>query len=253
MSEKERIVHIREFPIHKIPDSCTFVVIAAPGMGKTRFVEDLCYANKHKYPAVRVWCGTEDTQGRYKRFTKPLYITNEYKTEEHENGVIRQKLCKSEKCKNGKAIFILDDCNTDRKIFQSPLMKGQFKNGSQWWDCLFILASHYVFDMPPDLRKTVSYVAIFKETSVEERQKLHKNFAIGCTFPEFCDLMDQITGDYTCIIFDKRSQSNNIEECVYYYKARLHDDIKWSLGCDEYKKWSDDRYNTKYVEAAVHG
>lgn len=209
-------------------------------------IEDLCYVHKHKYPIARVWCGTEDTQGKYGKFVKPLYITTEYKMDEHEKGVIRQRKCKAEKCRNAYGIYILDDCNTDRKIFTSKLMRGQFKNGSQWWDNLFMIGSHYVFDMPPDLRKCVSYVAIFKESSIEERKKLYQNFAVGCNFEEFCELMDQLTGDHTCMIFNKRSQSTKIEDCVFYYKARLHN--KWELGCNEYKEWAAKRYNKNYTE-----
>ena len=232
--------------MNKIPPSCTWVIIGSPGSGKSTLVEDICYVNKHRYPVARVWCGTEDTQGKYSKFIKPLYITNDYKGDEHEKAVIRQKKCKVEKCKNPGAIYILDDCNTDRKIFQTPLMKGQFKNGSQWWDNLFIIASHYIFDLGPDLRKTVSYVAIGKETSHEERQKLFKNFAIGCTFAEFCQLMDDLTDDRTFIIFSKRGDSNKMEDCIFYYKATLHGN--WSLGCDEFKTWANGRYDKKYVE-----
>ena len=246
----EKIVEINEFPIHKMRESCTFIVIGAPESGKTTFIEDLCYVNKHKYPVARVWCETEDTQGKYKKYVRPLYITNEYKADEHEKNIVRQKTCKAENCQNSNCINIIDDCNTDRKIFNSKLMKGQFKNGTQWWDTLFILGSHYIFDMPPDIRKCVSYIAIFKENSEEERKKLYQNFAMGCTFDEFRQLMDCLTGDFTCLIFNKRSVSNELKDCVFYYKARLHPN-KWELGCDEYKKWSDERYNKQYIESYV--
>ena len=247
MSTKERHITIGEFPIHKIPYSCSWIVIGPPTTGKTTFIDDLCYVNKHKYPVARVWCGTEDTQGKYKKFINNLYITNEYKSDEHEKSIIRQKMSKAEKCQNSNAIYIIDDCNTERAVFASKLMRGQFKNGSQWWNCLFILGSHYVFDMPPDVRKCVSYVAIFREPSQDERKKLYQNFAIGCTLAEFNELMDQLTGDHTCLIFQKRSESNKMEDCVFYYKARLHG--KWELGCNEYKKWAEERYNKNYTES----
>jgi len=249
MPEKElRDLHINEFAIHELPHSCTMIVIGSPGSGKTTFIEDLCYANKHKYPVAKVWCGTEDTQGRFKQFVKDLYITNEYLPQEHEKSVIRQKMSKAEKCQNPNAIYIMDDCNTDRKIFRAKLMLSQFKNGSQWWDCLFAIGSHYLFDMPPDIRKCVSYVAIFQEPSPDERKKLYQSFSIGCTYREFCELMDELTGNFTCLVFKKRGQSNNMEDSIFYYKAREHEH-KWELGCKEYKDWHQKRYNVKYEES----
>lgn len=251
MPKEDEIVDvvIREFPINEIPASCTWVIIGAPQSGKSTFIEDLCYWNKHKYPCARVWSETDDTQKNYQKFIKKLFITNEYVNTEHEHCIVRQKKCITEKCKKPSCIYIIDDCNTDKKIFSSKLMKGQFKNGSRWWDCLFIIGSHYVFDMGPDLRKSVSYVALFREPSHDERKKLWQNFAIGCNFKEFCQLMDQITGDYTCLIFQKRSQSNKMEDCIFYYKAREHGE--WELGSKQYKKWHKKRYNKNFQENYV--
>jgi len=248
MSEE---IKVREFPIQKLPRSCTMVVIGPPGAGKSSWLEYLFWANKHKYPCLRVWCGTEDTQGRYKKFTPELFITNDYVESEHEKSIIRQRTSIAEKCQNSSCIYLLDDCGTERRNFNSKLMKGQFKNGSQWWDCLFIISNQYVFDIPPDIRKSVSYVVLFREPSPDERQKLYKTFSIGCTFSEFNDLMDQITGDYTCLIFQKRGQSNNLEDCVYYSHVPDISKKKWAFGCEEYKKWSKDRYNPKYVESFI--
>lgn len=241
---------IKEFDITNIPRSCTFIVIGPPQSGKTSFIEQLLYFNQHKYPCAKVWCETEDTQRNYQKYIPPLYISNEYNISEHDNSIVRQKMTLNDKeCSNPSCAFVLDDCNTDKQIFRTKQMIGQFKNGSRWWDCLFIIGSHYIFDMGPDLRNSVSYVVLFREPSMDERKKLWKNFAIGCNFAEFCDLMDQLTGHFCCMIFQKRSQSNNLEDCCFYYQVKDPKTLgKWKIGCKQYRKWAKSRYNKQYKE-----
>ena len=220
----------------------------------TTLIENLCYYHKHRYPVARVFMGTE---GGYKTFCKifhPLYVSNYYSEKEEESHIIRQKTCQGE---NGQgypgnyAINIMDDVSDDPKIYRSKVVRGIFKLGSQHWNQLFLLGSQYAIDMPPDVRKSVSYVAIFREPEPIEREKLYKNFGgLAGSRKNFDELMDQITGDYTCLIFKKRSQSNKLEECIFWYRTRLigKGDGDWKFGCKEYRKWAEQRYDPNFVE-----
>ena len=58
MSNREVIID--EFQLEDIPLSCTWIIIGAPGSGKTSLIENLAYYHKHKYPVARVFMGTED-------------------------------------------------------------------------------------------------------------------------------------------------------------------------------------------------
>jgi hypothetical protein len=58
--------------------------------------------------------------------------------------------------------------------------------------------------------------------------------------------MDQLTGDYTFMIIDKRSQSSKLEDCVFYYRTKVLG--SWKFGCKEFRQWHTERYDTKYVE-----
>jgi hypothetical protein len=101
-------------------------------------------------------------------------------------------------------------------------------------------------EFPPDIRKTVSYVALFREPEPGEREKLFKNFGgLAGSFDNFNKLMDELTGDYTCMIIKKRAQTNKLEDCIFYCKADRHG--KWKFGCEEYLKWAKDRYNKDYA------
>ena len=68
-------------------------------------------------------------------------------------------------------IEILDDCSDDPKIYRTKIIRGAFKNGRQHWKRQFWVGLQYAIDMGPDIRKSVSYVFIFREPEENERKK----------------------------------------------------------------------------------
>lgn len=254
----DRVVTISEFRLEEqMPMSCTWIMIGAPGSGKTSLMENIIYYNKHKYPVMRSFLGTD---GGYKRFcdiSHPLYVSNYYDEEEEKRHILRQRTCELE---NGKghasnyAINVIDDAGDDPKFYKTKTMRGIFKLGSQHWSQLCMIGAQYAIDFPPDIRKSVSFVALFREPELKERKKLYENFGgLAGTFDDFCTLMDELTGDYTCLIFKKRSQSNNLEDCVFWYKTKEPEKTfgKWKFGCKEYQKWGADRYDVNYKEQVI--
>lgn len=220
----------------------------------TSFIENMCYSVKHLYPVARVMVGTETGYKRFKDIFHPLYVSNYYDEEEEKSHILRQRKCAMENPKGydgNYAINILDDATDDPRVFHSGLIKSAVKLGSQHWNQLFLVGTQYAYEFPPVIRKSISYVAIGREPEQIERQKLFKNFGgIAGTFKRFNDLMDELTGDFTFLIIKKRSQSNNLEDCIFFY--RTVDPVEtygnWKFGCKEYRKWAEDRYNKDYKE-----
>jgi len=224
----------------------------------TTLMENLCYYLKHRYPVARGFVGTD---GGYKRFSNifhPLYMSNYYNEDEEKRHIHRQILCEQE---NGKkylgnyAINILDDISDDPKIYKTKVFRSLFKMGSQHWHQMCMVGTQYSIDMPPDIRKSVSYVALFYEPEHNERKKLYENFGglLG-TFDEFCEILDQVTEKFTCLIIKKRNPSRNKEENIFYYKLQ---DLQskfpsgWRFGCNEYRRWGEQRYNTSYKDVIM--
>lgn len=219
----------------------------------TTLIENLCYFMKHRYPVGKVFMGTESGYQQFCEIFHPLYVSNYYDEMQEKEHILRQRTCVLE---NGKgytgnyAINILDDISDDPKIYRTKVFRGLFKLGSQHWDQLCLLGTQYAIDMPPDIRKATSYVAIFREPEELERKKLYQNFGgLAGSYQNFCDLMDQLTGDHTCLIFKKRSQSNNIEDCIFWYQTKQLE--PWKFGCKEYRQWARERYNPNYEEKLV--
>lgn len=245
-------LEVEEFRLEDIPASCTWIIVGQPGSGKTTLIENLAYYLKHKYPVARIFTGTPTGYESMCNIFHPLYVSRKYDEKKEEQNVVRQKKCAVQ---NGLgyvgnySINIIDDATDDAKVFHTALFSGLFKIGSRHWNQLFLLGSQYAIDVPPPVRKSVSYVALFFEPEQNEREKLYKNFGgLAGSRENFNKLMDQVTGDYTCLIFKKRTQTNNIQSNVFWYRTKPLG--KWKFGCKEYRSWGDERYNKNYDEAA---
>ena len=244
---------IKEFDPTEMPLSCTVIVVGAPATGKSTLLENFAYYNKHKYPVGRVFIATEEGYKRFSKIFHPLFVSNYWDEKECESAVARQRHCSMRYGKEDprvNSVLILDDISDDPKIYKTKLMKGIFKLGSQHWCQLVMIGTQYAIDFGPDIRQSVSYVALARQPEINERKKLYDNFGGLCgSFERFCDLMDQLTGDYTFLIFKKRSQSNNLEDCVFWYRTEKLDD--WKFGCKEYRAWGNSRNDTNYIEQIV--
>lgn len=243
-------IKIQEFDFEKMmrdTPSCTWFVIAPPGSGKTTFIENLAYSVKHKYPTARVFAGTQSAYDRFCKVFGTLFTSMGYDEEAERKHIERQKLCAKEngnKHPSNYAINILDDVCDDPKIFRTKLMNDIFKNGSQHYHQIFIVAVQYAIDIPVALRNSVSYVAIFRILDEAMLKKLYQNFGGPCgTFKRFSQFMEKITGDHHCLIIDRRSQSPNVEDHVYWYKTwDIEKQIPdWRFGTREYQIWNKER------------
>lgn len=249
----EETLTIDEFRPEDMPLSCTWIIVGPPNTGKSSFIENLTYTVKHRYAVARIFIGTDSTYKRFCSIFHPLYVSNYYDEDEERKLILRQRQCVLE---NGKgyagnyAVNILDDVSDDPKIYKTKNMRGLFKLGSQHWEQLCMFGLQYAVDMPPDIRKCVSYVAIGREPEEKERKKLYENFGgLAGSYANFCDLMDQITGDFTFLIFKKRSQSNKLEDCIFWYRTKQLGD--WKFGCKEYREHAEKRYDKNYVEQVI--
>lgn len=207
------------------------VVIGKPGTGKTTLITNLLYHMKHIYPVGLVVSGTEDSNGHYSKVFPSTFVYNELDNDVIDNYIKRQKLAKKY-INNPWSILLLDDCTDDPKIFNDPLYQGLFKNGRHW-KMLFILSLQYCMDIKPVIRTNVDGCFILRETNLKNRRSLWENYAgVIPDFSQFCDIMDQVTDDYTALYIKNTGQSNNLEDCVFYYKANQVKDFKF--GCNEY-------------------
>ncbi len=102
-------------------------------------------------------------------------------------------------------------------------------------------------DIRPVIRTNIDGVFILRESNLRNRKILWENYA-GCIpdFQDFCTIMDQITDDYTALYVNNATQSNDLKDCIFWYKAPMINK-KWRFGCEEIWMHHDARYNKNYV------
>ena len=52
------------------------------------------------------------------------------------------------------------------------------------------------------------------------------------TFESFCQVMDQCTENYECLVVDNNAKSNKLQDQIFWYKGETRRDFK--LGSKEY-------------------
>jgi len=225
------------------------VVIGKPGTGKSVLIASILYAKRHIIPAALAMSGTEDSNGFYRTIMPSTFVYNSYNEEVLRKMIQRQKLAKKH-LKNPWLVVLIDDCTDNPGVFRKPLQQGMYKN-LRHWAALYILSLQYCMDILPVIRNNVDGVFILRETNLKSRRSLYENYAgIIPSFDLFCQLMDQITDDYTAMYIHNSTTVNDWKECVYWYKAsKVPENFKF--GVQDYWEFHDQRYNPEYVDPII--
>ena len=221
------------------------VLIGRRDTGKSFLVRDLLYYHQD-IPIGTVISGTEAGNGFYGKMVPKLFIHDEYNTAIIENILKRQKIVmkqvKKEKDAYGRSnidprtFVILDDCLYDNTWARDKLMRLLFMNGRHW-KLMLVITMQYPLGVPPNLRTNIDYTFILREPYIANRKRIYENFAgMFPTFESFCQVMDQCTENYECLVVSNNAKSNKLEDQIFWYKASPHRDFK--LGSKEFWEMS---------------
>ena len=221
------------------------VLIGRRDTGKSFLVRDLLYYHQD-IPIGTVISGTEAGNGFYSKLVPKLFIHDEYNTAIIENILKRQKMVvrqiKKETEAYGRsnidprAFVILDDCLYDNSWAREKLMRLLFMNGRHW-KIMLVITMQYPLGVPPNLRTNIDYTFILREPYLNNRKRIYENFAgMFPTFEAFCQVMNQCTENYECLVVANNAKSNKLEDQIFWYKASKHGDFK--LGSKEFWEMS---------------
>ena len=217
------------------------VLIGKRDTGKTFLVRDLLYYQQ-EIPIGTVISGTEEGNGFYGKMVPKLFVHNEYNTAIIENILKRQRTVLKQIKKemetykrstiDPRAFVIMDDCLYDNSWSRDKMMRLLFLNGRHW-KIMLIITMQYPLGIPPTLRTNIDYVFILRENYIANRKRIYENYAgMFPTFESFCQVMDQCTENYECLVINNNVKSNKLQDQVFWYKADNHNDFR--LGSKEF-------------------
>lgn len=241
-------VRLRKFDMKMIPQDAVCVFIGRRRTGKSTLVKDLLYQHQN-IPMGTVISGTEESNSFYGKIVPPMFIHGEYNAAILENFVKRQKLVtkKIQDHENAprapgqmatkskldpRSFLILDDCLYDESWTHDKNIRYIFLNGRHQ-KIFFLITMQYPLGIPPVLRTNVDYAFILREPYFSNRKRIFDNF--GSAFPSFeffCQIMDQCTENFECLVINNNTRSNKLEDAIFWYKAEIRGDFR--IGAPEF-------------------
>ena len=217
------------------------VLIGRRDTGKSYLVRDLLYYHQD-IPIGTVISGTEEGNGFYGKLVPKLFIHNEYNTAIIENILKRQKQVLKQINRemqqfnrttiDPRTFVILDDCLYDNSWSRDKLMRCLFLNGRHW-KVMLVITMQFALGIPPALRTNIDYVFILRDPYLSNRRRIYENYAgMFATFEAFCQIMDQCTENYECLVINNNTKSNKLQDQIFWYKADGHGEFR--LGSREF-------------------
>ena len=223
-------LELKKFDMPNLKDDAVVIYVAPRNQGKSTLLFDTLFYHKD-IPIGVVISGTESANHCFEPFVPKMLVYDEYTPEIIEKFLDRQVKISNqyleEKKKYGKtdidprAFLILDDCMFDSSWTKDKNMRYLFLNGRHV-HVFLLITMQYPLGIPPAMRANVDYVFICKNNMIKEREKIYNQYA--GMFPSmdvFGQVMDQCTENFECIVINKRTVSNALNEQVFWYKAKV--------------------------------
>ena len=248
-------LQLRKFNLDWIPDDSNIVLIGKKATGKSVTTKDILY-HKRNIPVGTVVSATENANKFYGKFIPDIFIFDNYAPYIVDNALKRQRKVvqhmNAEIERNGssridpRTFLVLDDCMYDDTWTRQPAIREIFMNGRHW-RFTFMVTMQTPLGIPPALRTNVDFTFILRENLISNRKRIYENYAgMFPTFDVFCQVMNQCTEDYECLVIQNNSKSNRLEDQVFWYKSKIRDDFQ--MGSPEFWALSRERAASRAYE-----
>ncbi len=225
-------LELRKFNPRELKDDSVVLFIGKRNVGKS-FCMKYIMSFHQSMPIGVVVSPTEKANHFFEPWVPKMLVYDEYDEQVVSKFLDRQTKItdqyNSEVKKMGRsdldprAFLILDDCLYDKTWPNSKNIRCLFMNGRHY-KVFFLITMQYPLGIPPHLRANVDYVFIFRDNQVKNRERIYQQYAgMFPTFDIFNQCMDQCTENYECMVIDNKTQSNKLEDQVFWFKAQSND------------------------------
>ena len=195
----------------------SILICGRPGSGKSQLIRFILCENSADYSTDPfkfgiVMCNTSFNNSYD-------YIPDNYVHSKFDISIIENMMMIQESTNAvHRAFLVLDDClpqgEFNNQIFTRILTQFRHLNIS------IIIATQYIYKVPPTFRECATHVAIFKQTTKRSFSALFESF--GSYFESLNDFMNYVqsnTGDYKFILYSVNSSSKEIKDLYQVKKA----------------------------------
>jgi hypothetical protein len=254
---------IRKFNIKEMAINSKVVIIGKPATGKSTLIKDLLYQHHNKFTNGGIIMSGKNVSppdlfiyegyggyGGYNQDVIDKFMTRQKLL------VLQKSMLRSEVRQNGLshpdnlAFLVNDDCIYDKSWVKNGTTQTLFKNGrslEMFFMLSMTMAMEFSLNIPPELRTCIDYIFIMTQSMLlEDRIRIFERYGnIFPNFQMFCDVLDNLTEDYHCMVIKNRVTSSKLEDCVFWYKAQVHDK-PFKVGTPGLWKYHHDHYNEDY-------
>lgn len=221
-------LEMKKFDMKNVKDGSTILFIGRRGTGKSTLVADL-FRHHTDWPIGVVVSATERANHFFEKFMPKMLIYDEFDPAilqrfiDRQEKITDQRNTEVKRCRSSdldpRAFMVLDDCLYDKSWPNDKNIRCLFMNGRHY-NITFMITMQYPLGIPPVLRANVDYVFILRDNMIANRERIWKQYAgMFPTFHAFNEVLSQCTENFECLVIDNKTQSNKLEDQIFWYKA----------------------------------
>jgi AAA+ ATPase superfamily predicted ATPase len=201
-------MELSEFDIKYLSERPSTVIVKGKhSSGKTRLILDILNKNTDFTSALIIKNEEENRYDSYQHCT----VTDQVNGKDIATLINNKSL-------NDKALIAIDDAIYDNSKLSIPELTNIFSNNNK--NTSIVIASSFELAFPEAIKLNTDFIFIFKENILDDLKLLYDNCDGWIpTYDEFDALINQNGNTHSCLVFDNSSNSSNIIDRVFWYKA----------------------------------